>query len=239
MIELNKHQAIVIQGPMQHKPLHIAKFYSQFDNVVWSSWEDEDIEIVKQVRDIGVNVILNKKPKFNGDRNINYQLNSTFKGIEYFKNKNNITEVIKIRSDFIVYGIERLLERVNGSDISFMYVYDQHSSSYKPIYYLDYWHHGMDFPADYIIHGNIETMYNVFNFQMEYMSEIPPEAIILRNYLKYKGFEINFDFEYLKGIGIQFFAKWAEQDNYYSWSTKEKLDFFKTSLITGGCSFLY
>jgi len=238
MIKLNKHQAIVVQGPMEHSPLRIADFYAQFDNVVWSTWEDEDETIVNHVRDMGIEVILNKKPKFNGDRNINYQFVSTLKGIEYFKNK-NITEVIKIRSDFIVYGVERLLDRVNGSDISFMYMYDKNSSSYKPIYYLDYWHNGMDFPADYVIHGNIDTMYNVFNFQMEYMSEIPPEAIILRNYLKYRGFEINFDFEYLKSIGINFFVKWAESDNYYSWSAKTKLDFFKTSLITGGCSFLY
>jgi len=48
-------------------------------------------------------------------------------------------------------------------------------------------------------------MYNIFNFQMEYLSPIPSEAIILKNYLKYKCFEYNTDYDYIKKIGIDFF----------------------------------
>lgn len=238
-VELNKHQAIVIQGPMEHYPIHIGSFYSQFNSVVWSTWEDTDKEILNQVRNSGITVILNKKPKFNGDRNINYQFVSTLAGIEYFKRANsNIKEIIKIRSDLIVYGLERILDRVDGSDISFMYMYDKNSTNYKPSYYLDYWHQGMDFPADFIVHGSMDAMYNIFNFQMEYMSDIPPESIILRNYLKYRGYDNNFDFEYLNKIGVKFFTKWTYTDDFYSYSTKYKIDLFTKSFIPGGCSFL-
>lgn len=234
MINLNKNQAIVLQGPMQYNPMKIAHFYSQFDNVVWSTWDDENENIVNLVKSTGIKVIQNKKPDFNGFLNINYQLLSTLKGIEYFKNINeNITEIIKIRSDIILYGVERLLNRINGSDISFMFMYNKHNEFHKPIYYLDYWHYGMDFPSDFIVHGNIDTMYNIFNFQMEYFADIPPESIILRNYLKYRNFDNNFDFEYLKSIGITFFSKWAEIDKFYTLSTKYNLDLIKKSVIPG------
>jgi hypothetical protein len=227
MINLNKHQAIVVQGPMEHDPMSIAKFYSQFDNVVWSTWDDTPDELVQNVQSVGINVLLNKKPKFNGWLNINYQFFSTFAGIKYFLDTNStITEILKIRSDLFLFGAERLLNRLNGSDISFMYMYNKDIEHHKPKYYLDYWHHGMDFPADFIIHGNINTMYNVFNFQMEYFSDIPPESIILRNYLLYKGFDNNFDIEYLKSIGVLFFGKWTAIDNFYSLSTKNGLDLF-------------
>lgn len=234
MIHLNKHQAIIIQGPMQYDPMRIAHFYSQFDNVVWSTWDDENKELIDLVKSTGIKVILNKKPDFNGCLNINYQFRSTFAGVEYFKNTNkDITEVIKIRSDTILFGAERLLNRVNGSDISFMWMYNKHNEFHKPVYYLDYWHYGMDFPADFIVHGNIDVMYNIFNFQMEYVSDIPPESIILRNYLKYRGFENNFDIAYLKSIGVTFLKKWTDIDNYYTLSLKNKLDLFEKSTIPG------
>jgi hypothetical protein len=225
---------------MDNYAVNIGIFYSQFNNVIWSTWDDTDKQILDTVRDTGITVILNKKPTFNGDRNINYQFTSTLAGIEYFKRADsNIKEVIKVRSDLIVYGLERLLNRIDGADISFMYMYDKNSTTYKPSYYLDYWHYGMDFPADFIVHGNIDVMHNIFNFKMEYLSDIPPESIILRNYLKYRGYDNNFDFEYLNKIGIKFFAKWTYTDNFYSYSTKYKIDLFTKSLISSGCSFLY
>ena len=234
VINLNKHQAIVIQGPMQYYPVHVAEFYSQFDNIIWSTWDDENPNTISQVKETGINVILNKKPKLNGILNINYQFRSTFAGIEYFKENNpNITEVMKIRSDVIFFGVERALQRVNGSDISFMFMYNKHTEVHKPVYYLDYWHYGMDFPADYIVHGSIDAMHNTFNFQMEYMADIPPEAIVLRNYLKYRGLENNFDFDYLKKVGIVFFGKWAKNDDYYTLSLKNGLDLFKDTHLIG------
>jgi len=232
MINLHEHQAIVIQGPMQYDPVRIANFYSQFDNIVWSTWDDEDSSTIEQVRSTGITVLLNKKPNLPGVLNVNYQFLSTFAGIYHFKiNSPKITEIIKVRSDLLVFGIERLLNRVSGSDISFMYMYDKHKEPYRPVYYLDYWHEGMDFPADFIVHGNIDVMYNIFNFQMEFMSEIPPESIILRNYLRYRNFENKFDFEYLKSIGVTFFTKWTHTDNYYSLSLKNGLDLFKKEPI--------
>jgi hypothetical protein len=232
MINLNEHQAIVIQGPMQYDPMRIANFYSQFDNIVWSTWDDEDSSIIEQVRSTGITVLLNKKPNLSGSRNVNYQFLSTFGGIQHFRiNRPKITEIIKVRSDLLVFGIERLLNRVSGSDISFMYVYNKHKEPHRPVYYLDYWHEGMDFPADFIVHGNIDVMYNIFNFQMEFVADIPPESIILRNYLKYRNFENNFDIEYLKSIGITFFANWTETDYYYSLSLKHGWDWFKRAYV--------
>jgi hypothetical protein len=230
-MKINPHQAVVIQGPMDYDPIKVGDFYKQFDNLVWSTWNDTPEHLVTQIRQMGIEVILNEKPTFTGNHNVNLQFVSTLCGIEHFKDTNpNITEIIKIRSDMLVFGMERLLNRVNGSDMSFAYLYDKNKSTHRPIYYLDYWHAGMDFPADFVVHGSMDAMYNTFNFQMEYFSDIPPEAIILRNYLRYRGFENNFNLGYLDSIGIKFFAQHANVDDYYGWSTKFNKDLFRQTL---------
>jgi hypothetical protein len=43
----------------------------------------------------------------------------------------------------------------------------------------------------------------------------------------YLGFQNNFDFEYLKSVGVTFFGKRTTVDNFYSLSLKYNVDFFE------------
>lgn len=221
-IKLNTSQAILLQGSTQYGLEKICNFYKQFTNTIWSTWDDEPLENLKKIENSGITLILNKKPKFAGYLNINLQFCSTFLGIDFLKKEKNITEVIKVRSDILAWGIERLLNKLKGKDISFMCYFNMS----HPEYYLnEKYHYTMDFPKDFVIFGNIETMYNIFNFQMEYLSPIPSEAIILRNYLKYKCFEYNTDYDYIKKIGIDFFMKYEKEcDLYFYWLKHNRED---------------
>lgn len=224
MIELKENQAILLQGPMDFESEMVAQFYSNFNNVLWSTWDDEDPKKIAFVNNYGINVLLNKKPKFSGSRNMNYQFYSTLMGIKWFKENNKkVNEIIKIRSDFIVYGVERLLNVLSNKEISFMFMWNSQITKHKPIYYLDYWHYGCDFPCDFVVFGNIETMYNIFNFQTEWSTDVPPESFLLRNYLLHKNLEINFDINYLKSNGLDFFMNYCESNNVHFASHKKTI----------------
>lgn len=80
--------AIVIQGPIIKKDdftVNTVRIYQQYYNnvkIVVSTWEDSDKEVVRQIRDMGVKVLLNKYPEFHGYKNINYQMITSYFGVK-------------------------------------------------------------------------------------------------------------------------------------------------------------
>lgn len=202
-------QGIIIQGPTEYYK-EIGDFYSQFNNIVWSTWEDEPKEHLDYISNKGITLILNKKPNYNGYLNINYQCKSTLSGIDYFK-KQGFTEVIKVRSDVIFTNINLVLPNLSGREIAFL---NLNNPVYKPhlAYYLDYYHIGLDFTSDHIVFGKIDNMFNAFNYYISYNNPVPPESVILRNYLVTKG-NTNFEYNNLMNQGVYLFARDCEENN--------------------------
>jgi hypothetical protein len=201
-------QGIVIQGPTEYYK-EMGDFYSQFDNIVWSTWEDEPNEHLDYISNKGIPLILNKKPDYSGYLNLNYQCHTTFSGINYFK-KQGFTEVIKLRSDIIFTNINLVLPNLSGREIAFL---NLNNPVYKPYlaYYLDYYHIGLDFPSDHIVFGKIDNMFNAFNYYVSYNDPVPPESIILRNYLLTKG-NNSFEYNNLMNQGVYLFARDCEEN---------------------------
>jgi len=200
---------IILQGPTEY--CHpVAEFYSQFDNVVWSTWKDEPKENIDFIFQKGIDVILNDKPEYGGYLNINLQCISTLEGIKYFQAK-GFTEVIKVRSDVIFYEIDKVLPELHEKEIAFL---NLNNPAYKPYlaYYLDYYHVGLDFPSDHVIFGQINNMYNAFNYYIPWNDPVPPESIILRNYLTTKG-NTMFSYPNLINQGIYLFARDCNKHN--------------------------
>ena len=79
--------AIVIQGPIVHCDdftLETARIYRRHfpgAQLILSSWEDEPRDMVERFRNLGVAVVLNRKPEFAGVGNINLQITSARNGI--------------------------------------------------------------------------------------------------------------------------------------------------------------
>jgi hypothetical protein len=204
-------QGIIIQGSTDFHHEEIANFYSQFNNVVWSTWKDEPKKHLDYIRSMGITLILSYKPDYSGYLNVNLQCKSTLNGIKYFKDR-GFSEVIKVRSDVLFWGIERVLDKLKGKDVSFIAMYNP-ETCWAYAYYLDYYHHGMDFPCDFIIHGNIDTMYNIFDYHTEINLPIAPESRLLKNYLTYRNIEPKFDFNHLVKNGVYFFNKDCIENN--------------------------
>jgi hypothetical protein len=203
-------QGIVIQGPTNFYK-ELSDYYCQFDNVVWSTWDNEPKENIDYIKSKGIEVIFNGLPSFNGYMNVNFQVLSTYKGIEFLKNK-NIKEVLKVRSDTIVTNLDKLLPKLKGKELSFMALAKE--GVRKDCYYeLEYLHYSHDYPADNVIYGTTENLSTMFNFQVDEMLSIPPEALITWNYLVSKDIDFNLNYNHLIDNGISFFLQDCLDEN--------------------------
>jgi len=213
-------QGIVIQGPTNYAK-EIAHLYEGIPNVVWSTWEGEDVEYIKSK---GIDVVQSVPPTFGGHLNINYQTTSTYAGIEYLKNK-GVTEALKIRGDLKPNNVKLLLEILKGKPLSFLAIC---KPQVRGIYYeLGYIHDSFDFPVDLFLYGNIENLEKCFNFQMEENLNIPPEALIAYSYFSNSNLEFKLYYRTFIDNGITFFMNECLENNIKVEWLKNKFDLIK------------
>jgi hypothetical protein len=203
-------QGIVIQGPTGYYK-ELADHYSQFDNVVWATWNDEPSTNVDYIVSKGIQVILIEKPKFPGYMNVNMQLASSYAGVNRLFEL-GIDEALKVRSDTIVTNLDKLLPRLQGRKLAFIATCK--TGIRKDIAYdLVYYHDSHDYPADNVIYGKIDDLQDMFNFQIEDMLPIPPEALITWNYMVSKGMVFRLSYDNMINEGISFFLQDCLDEN--------------------------
>jgi len=196
-------QGIIIQGPTEYYK-ELADYYSQFNNVVWATWNDESIVRLDYIRDKGIEVILVEKPEVFGYMNVNMQVKSSFAGISYLEDK--VDEVLKVRSDTIVTNLDKLLPRLENRQLAFMATCK--TGVRKDLgYELVYYHTSHDYPADNVIYGKIYDLKLMFDFQIDELIPIPPEALIAWNYMTNKGIKFKLDYQSMVDGGIGFFLQ--------------------------------
>lgn len=115
---------IVVQGPIfwdeenfkiggtpHDDMIKIIDLYSNYNNVVWSTWEDSPSFILEYIKSKNINLLVNKYPSDNGRGNCNFQKISTLNGIEFAKNF-NAKYIFKIRADLYFPNIEKVIEKI-------------------------------------------------------------------------------------------------------------------------------
>jgi len=108
--------AIVIQGPLINKDdftLETVKMYQKnFSDclVIISTWEGENEDCLSAIAKLGVEIILNQKPQYAGQSNINFQIISSFAGVKK-AHELSCEYVLKTRSDQRIYssGVKEFL----------------------------------------------------------------------------------------------------------------------------------
>lgn len=213
-------QGIVIQGSTNYWN-QIIHSYKGFPNVVWSTWDDEPIENINNIKQY-VDVIQHPKPKNFGYLNVNLQSFSTYKGLEYLKTL-GVTEALKIRSDIRANDLKKFMSLLKGKQMSFL-VLCKKGARKDLTYHLDYLHTSHDYPTDPVIYGNINHLELAFNFQSPNKLYVPPESVIVYSYLTGLNEEFNLDFEYLKSKGITFFLKECVDNDIELFWVKEKFN---------------
>jgi hypothetical protein len=203
-------QGIVIQGPTEYYK-ELADYYSQFENVVWATWNDESITRLDYIRDKGIEVILLEKPTIAGYMNVNMQLASSYAGVNRLFEL-GADEVLKVRSDTIVTNLNKLLPRLQGKKLAFMATCKV--GVRKDITYdLVYYHDSHDYPADNVVYGNIHDLRDMFNFQIDEMLQIPPESLITWNYMVTQDMTFHLSYKNMVNEGISFFLQECLEEN--------------------------
>ena len=109
--------AIVMQGPIEYKDnytITTAKLYREwYPNapLIISTWKNESTnEFREECKKIGVVLLENDLPSEKGVNNVNYQLESSLKGVEYATKNTSVKYALKCRtdwrlnrSDFLIY----------------------------------------------------------------------------------------------------------------------------------------
>jgi len=211
-------QGIVIQGPTEYYK-ELTDYYSQFENVVWATWDDESTVRLDYIKSKGIEVVLVEKPEVLGYMNVNMQLKSTYTGLEFLNEKNccvpyaeKIIEVLKVRSDTIVTNLDKLLPRLKGNHMSFMATCK--TGVRKDLAYdLVYYHDSHDYPSDNVVYGKLGDMITMFDFQIDELIPIPPEALIAYNYMANKNIKFYLSYDHMVKEGITFFLKDCLEEN--------------------------
>ena len=194
-------QGIVIQGPTNYYK-EVLKSYKNVPNIVWSTWDDEPLENIEYIKKY-IPVVLNKKPSFSGHLNINMQTISTIGGVNYLKEK-GINEILKVRGDVIITDIIKFLSILKGKDMAFLAIAKE--GIRKDLYYeLVYRHYSHDYPVDLVVYGTTQNVENSFNFIIEENQFIPPEALVLYNFLIGNNLEYKSTYNHLINNGVYFY----------------------------------
>jgi hypothetical protein len=219
-------QGIVIQGPTIYCN-KIVDTYKDIPNVVFSTWTDEPQENIDLIKSKGIEVIQSEKPSFCGSLNVNLQALSTYTGIKYLENK-GVTEVLKVRNDYHISDVKLLLDLLKGRSLSFLAIC---KPQVRGLYYeLGYIHDSFDFPIDHVIYGKIKNVEKCFNFQMEEMLPIPPEALIAYSYFSNSDLEFKLDYRTFMDNGISFFMKECLENEIQMTLLKEKYNDIKNMI---------
>ena len=221
-------QGILIQGPTEFYK-ELTDHYSQFDNVVWSTWNNESVVRLDYITSKGIKVILVEPPKFPGYMNVNMQLRSTYEGLM----AHNVDELLKVRSDTIVTNLDKLLPKLKGKQLSFMATCKEGVRG-DLVYDLVYLHTSHDYPADNVIYGNIDELKIMFDFQIDELLSIPPEALITWNYMTNKGIEFKLNYQTMVDNGMSFFLKdCLDEDVEVNWLKRKVnlVDWYKDKTV--------
>tara|TARA_X000001388_G_scaffold77434_3_gene78233 strand:- start:1137 stop:1817 length:681 start_codon:yes stop_codon:yes gene_type:complete len=221
-------QGILIQGPTEFYK-ELTDHYSQFDNVVWSTWNNESVVRLDYITSKGIKVILVEPPKFPGYMNVNMQLRSTYEGLM----AHNVDELLKVRSDTIVTNLDKLLPKLKGKQLSFMATCKEGVRG-DLVYDLVYLHTSHDYPADNVIYGNIDELKIMFDFQIDELLSIPPEALITWNYMANKGIEFKLNYQTMVDNGMSFFLKdCLDEDVEVNWLKRKVnlVDWYKDTTV--------
>lgn len=202
--KVKENFAIVMQGPLRKEEnftLNTVNFYKKLypeAYIIVSTWNDEDKYELEKLEKAGAIIVLNEKPQYSGQLNVNFQLVSTQGGIKKAKDL-GVEYVAKTRTD----------QRINRRDIFnylinmlMLFSIDETSNQKKRVVTLSMTYGNMFYPyfmSDFFYFGTTEDMMAVFNMGLdtrekfimppnstrrEYAEKLyAPEAFILKHYL--------------------------------------------------------
>lgn len=191
----NKNLWFIIQGPLKYYD-DVKSSYLGFDNVVWSTWKNEEEKIKNEKHKV-----LSTYPLFTGKQNINYQVKSTLAGLEYAKNL-GAEYVFKIRSDIAFSDLGLLISKLKFDDTVYFPAYHLREDGYF---------------VDYFMFGPIDKMIKLWSIPVKigFFNRKYPEYYIKRSFFKhFKDEKVRYIIPVLKENNMNYM--WFKNPDNYS-----------------------
>jgi len=238
---VGKSLAVVIQGPIVRKDsftLETVKIYQRHfagTSIILSTWEDEPPSAIRQFEDLGITMILNAKPAYAGEGNINLQIVSSRSGMRKAK-ESGVEYALKTRTDQRMYApnVADFIQNV----IEIFPVHGNWPRQKKRIVgcSLNTFKYRMYGLSDMLICGDIDDMLLYWDIGLDERVFSEKQQVkagsSLRNFALWRVCEIYLATEFLMKVGRK--LEWTLRD---SWSVfaehfcvidKEHLDLFWT-----------
>ncbi|MBR6164266.1 hypothetical protein IKQ26_10335 [bacterium] len=195
---------LIIQGPLTYYD-EVRPSYSGFDNVIWSTWKNEEKKIKNEKHKV-----LSSYPLFTGKQNINYQVKSTLAGLKYAKNL-GAKYVFKIRSDIAFSDLKLLISKLKFDD-----------TLYFPAYHL----REEGYFIDYFMFGPIDKMIKLWSIptKFRFLNTKYPEYYIKKSYFKhFKDEKVRYIIPILEANNMNYM--WFKHPENFSEILEDKVNF--------------
>ncbi|MFH1427229.1 MAG: WavE lipopolysaccharide synthesis family protein [Patescibacteria group bacterium] len=208
--------AVVIQGPIMKEDdftLETVKIYKKIFNkaiIIVSTWDTEDENNIKKIKDENIEVILNKEPEFSGPSHINYQIVSSSAGIRKAFEL-GAEYVLKTRTDQRIYAInisEFLYSLVKTFPLAKSYKQKERliTSSLNTFKYRMY------SPSDMFSFGQVGDMLRYWGPELDLRKDLNINCSTIRDFAKLRICEAYLLTEFSKNIGRE--LNWTLKDSW-------------------------
>jgi len=143
---------VLLQGPLYPTSVEgIKQMCKNMNNVIISTWEDENIEYINELKSLGYEMVINKKPIYFGFQNINLANISICSGLSKAKDM-GYTHALRFRTDFILNDVNKFMDiclTLSDNQLVFL-TWFNHRTNIHPNGYL----------MDHVIFGPIDLLYD-------------------------------------------------------------------------------
>lgn len=228
-------QAIVLQGPVIHKDnftletILLYKKHFKDAIVILSTWEGEDLSAIAEIEHSEVYVILSKKPNNPGISNINFQIESSRRGIEKARQL-GAHYILKTRTDQRMYApnaLYYLFSLVKSYKLSLNVHLQKERLVGVSLNTFKYRMYGL---SDMFLYGNAQDISNFWRVNFDERAAVDTENLSLREYAQERLCEVYLMTNYLKLINHN--IQWNLNDSFAAFSNyfyiidKEAIDLF-------------
>lgn len=238
-VDHNKQLALILQGPILRDgdfTIETVKLYRRhFDatQIILSTWEDEDDKDIKRFKDLDIDIVLNRKPAYGGQSNINLQIVSSRTGIEMAK-ESGAKYVLKTRTDQRIYAPDVAPFLYNITEVFPVRVEDGLQKKRIVGVSLNTFKYRMYGLSDMVIYGHVEDMARFWGAPLD--DRVFTEGYTesrgksLRIFANWRVCEVYLATEFLMKVGHvpewTLLDSWKAFSNHFCVVDREQLDLF-------------
>lgn len=217
-VTVPKKFALIIQGPLKKEEsftLETVRLYKKTllpsTHIIVSTWEDEDKDILAELRTLGVHVITAKKPETKGILNINLQIVSVKNALDLARGL-GAEYVMKTRTDTRIYatnveeylcGLLKTFPPAPGYSQKYRILGLSLNSNLYRMYNI----------SDIVVFGHISDMSKYWDAPLDSRIKEPPRPKnTLREWSQLRMVETYLTAFYLENIGRT--LKWTVEDSF-------------------------